>query len=45
VCASNIIGTALDMKHAFRAVRPGNSADHGGSVANIASSAAGHAGT
>lgn len=40
MCEVNIIGTALGMKHAFQAMRPGGSAGHGGSVVNIASAAA-----
>ncbi|MGN6721924.1 MAG: SDR family NAD(P)-dependent oxidoreductase [Marmoricola sp.] len=36
----NILGTALGLKHAFRAMRPGGVAGHGGSVINIASVAA-----
>lgn len=36
----NIVGTALGLKHAFRAMRPGGSAGKGGAVVNIASVAA-----
>src|SRR3954471_3579250 len=36
----NVVGTALGMKHAFRAMRPGGAAGNGGSVVNIASVAA-----
>jgi NAD(P)-dependent dehydrogenase (short-subunit alcohol dehydrogenase family) len=36
----NIVGTALGMKHAFRAMRPGGVAGRGGAVVNIASVAA-----
>lgn len=36
----NVIGTALGIKHAFRAMRPGGAAGNGGSVINIASVAA-----
>lgn len=36
----NIIGTALGIKHAFRAMRPDGAAGHGGSVINISSVAA-----
>jgi len=36
----NIVGTALGMKHAFRAMRPGGAAGQGGAVVNIASVAA-----
>src|ERR1700747_3845353 len=33
----NIVGTALGMKHAFRAMRPGGDAAGGGAIVNIAS--------
>jgi 3alpha(or 20beta)-hydroxysteroid dehydrogenase len=36
----NVIGTALGIKHAFRAMRPGGAAGRGGVVVNIASVAA-----
>jgi 3alpha(or 20beta)-hydroxysteroid dehydrogenase len=36
----NIIGTALGMKHAFRAMRPGGAAGAGGSIVNVSSVAA-----
>ena len=36
----NVVGTALGMKHAFRAMRPGGVAGQGGAVVNIASVAA-----
>jgi 3alpha(or 20beta)-hydroxysteroid dehydrogenase len=36
----NVLGTALGIKHAFRAMRPGGQAGHGGAVVNIASVAA-----
>lgn len=36
----NVIGTALGVKHAFRAMRPGGAAGKGGAVVNIASVAA-----
>ncbi|MFJ8911149.1 SDR family NAD(P)-dependent oxidoreductase [Amycolatopsis sp. NPDC102389] len=36
----NVLGTALGVKHAFRAMRPGGPAGAGGSVVNIASVAA-----
>ena len=36
----NVIGTALGVKHAFRAMRPGGPAGKGGAVVNIASVAA-----
>ena len=40
MCDINIVGTALGMKHAFRAMRPGGSAGAGGAIVNIASVAA-----
>ncbi|WP_299575952.1 SDR family oxidoreductase [uncultured Williamsia sp.] len=36
----NVLGTALGIKHAFRAMRPGGAAGAGGAVVNIASVAA-----
>ena len=36
----NIVGTALGLKHAFRAMRPGGSPGQGGAVVNISSVAA-----
>ncbi|MDD7919233.1 SDR family NAD(P)-dependent oxidoreductase [Actinomycetospora callitridis] len=36
----NLLGTMLGLKHAFRAMRPGGAAGHGGSVINISSVAA-----
>lgn len=36
----NVLGTALGLKHAFRAMRPGGPAGQGGTVVNIASVAA-----
>jgi NAD(P)-dependent dehydrogenase (short-subunit alcohol dehydrogenase family) len=36
----NVVGTALGVKHALRAMRPGGAAGHGGSVINISSVAA-----
>ncbi len=36
----NIVGTALGLKHAFRAMRPGGGAGKGGAVVNISSVAA-----
>ena len=36
----NVVGTALGLKHAFRAMRPGGAAGRGGAVVNIASVAA-----
>ena len=40
MCEVNILGTALGMKHAFRAMRPGGDAGKGGAVVNVASVAA-----
>jgi NAD(P)-dependent dehydrogenase (short-subunit alcohol dehydrogenase family) len=36
----NVVGTALGIKHAFRAMRPGGPAGRGGSIINVASVAA-----
>jgi NAD(P)-dependent dehydrogenase (short-subunit alcohol dehydrogenase family) len=36
----NVVGTALGLKHAFRAMRPGGAAGRGGSIVNISSVAA-----
>jgi NAD(P)-dependent dehydrogenase (short-subunit alcohol dehydrogenase family) len=36
----NIVGTALGLKHAFRAMRPGGPAGRGGAVVNVSSVAA-----
>ena len=36
----NVLGTALGLKHAFRAMRPGGAAGNGGAVVNLASVAA-----
>lgn len=36
----NVLGTALGIKHAFRAMRPGGAAGNGGAIINIASVAA-----
>jgi NAD(P)-dependent dehydrogenase (short-subunit alcohol dehydrogenase family) len=36
----NVLGTALGLKHAFRAMRPGGAAGNGGTVINVASVAA-----
>lgn len=36
----NVLGTALGVKHAFRAMRPGGPAGRGGAVVNVASVAA-----
>jgi 3alpha(or 20beta)-hydroxysteroid dehydrogenase len=38
--AVNVLGTALGIKHAFRAMRPGGPAGQGGAVVNISSVAA-----
>jgi 3alpha(or 20beta)-hydroxysteroid dehydrogenase len=40
MCEVNIVGTALGMKHAFRAMRPGGDAGKGGAVVNVSSVAA-----
>ncbi len=40
MCDVNILGVALGMKHAFRAMRPGGPAGKGGAVVNVASVAA-----
>lgn len=40
MCSVNIVGTALGMKHAFRAMRPSGAAGKGGAIVNIASVAA-----
>jgi 3alpha(or 20beta)-hydroxysteroid dehydrogenase len=40
MCDVNILGTALGMKHAFRAMKPGGAAGSGGAIVNIASVAA-----
>ena len=40
MCEVNVVGTALGMKHAFRAMRPSGPAGKGGAVVNIASVAA-----
>jgi NAD(P)-dependent dehydrogenase (short-subunit alcohol dehydrogenase family) len=37
MCAVNISGVALGMKHAFRAMRPGGAAGKGGAVVNVSS--------
>jgi len=36
----NVVGTALGIKHAFRAMRPGGSAGQGGAIVNVSSVAA-----
>jgi 3alpha(or 20beta)-hydroxysteroid dehydrogenase len=40
MCHVNVVGTALGMKHAFRAMRPSGVAGKGGAVVNISSVAA-----
>ena len=40
MCDVNVVGTALGMKHAFRAMKPGGAAGKGGAIVNIASVAA-----
>jgi len=40
MCAVNIVGTGLGMKHAFRAMKPGGPAGKGGAIVSIASVAA-----
>lgn len=40
MCNVNILGVALGMKHAFRAMRPGGTAGAGGAIVNVASVAA-----
>jgi NAD(P)-dependent dehydrogenase (short-subunit alcohol dehydrogenase family) len=40
MCEVNIVGVALGMKHAFRAMRPGGAAAQGGAIVNISSVAA-----
>jgi NAD(P)-dependent dehydrogenase (short-subunit alcohol dehydrogenase family) len=40
MCDVNVLGAALGMKHAFRAMRPGGSAGKGGAIVNVASVAA-----
>ena len=40
MCNVNVVGTALGMKHAFRAMRPDGAAGKGGAVVNISSVAA-----
>ena len=36
----NVVGAALGIKHAFRAMRPGGPAGHGGAIVNVSSVAA-----
>ena len=40
MCDVNIVGTALGIKHGFRAMMPGGAAGQGGAIVNIASVAA-----
>lgn len=40
MCDVNIVGTALGMKHAFRAMKPGGGGGAGGAIVNISSVAA-----
>jgi NAD(P)-dependent dehydrogenase (short-subunit alcohol dehydrogenase family) len=40
MCAVNVVGTALGMKHAFRAMKPGGAAGKGGAIVSISSVAA-----
>jgi 3alpha(or 20beta)-hydroxysteroid dehydrogenase len=40
MCDVNIVGTALGIKHGFRAMKPGGAAGQGGAIVNIASVAA-----
>ena len=40
MCDVNLVGSALGLKHAFRAMRPGGAAGAGGAVVNISSVAA-----
>jgi NAD(P)-dependent dehydrogenase (short-subunit alcohol dehydrogenase family) len=40
MCEVNIVGVALGVKHAFRAMRPGGAAGLGGAIVNISSVAA-----
>ena len=40
MCDVNVVGVALGLKNAFRAMRPGGAAGNGGSVVNISSVAA-----
>jgi NAD(P)-dependent dehydrogenase (short-subunit alcohol dehydrogenase family) len=40
MCDVNLVGSALGLKHAFRAMRPSGSAGAGGAVVNISSVAA-----
>ena len=40
MCDVNLVGSALGLKHAFRAMRPGGAAGAGGAVINISSVAA-----
>jgi 3alpha(or 20beta)-hydroxysteroid dehydrogenase len=40
MCAVNVVGSTLGVKHAFRAMKPGGAAGKGGAVVNISSVAA-----
>ena len=40
MCAVNIVGTALGMKHALRAMKPGGGAGKGGAIVSVSSVAA-----
>ena len=40
MCEVNMVGVALGLKHAFRAMRPGGAAGNGGAVVNVSSVAA-----
>jgi 3alpha(or 20beta)-hydroxysteroid dehydrogenase len=40
LCAVNLIGVGLGMKHAFRAMKPGGPAGNGGAIVNMSSIAA-----
>ena len=40
MCAVNVVGAGLGMKHAFRAMKPGGAAGKGGAIVNISSVAA-----
>ncbi len=40
MCDVNVVGVALGLKHAFRAMRPGGASGNGGAVVNVSSVAA-----
>ena len=40
MCAVNVVGAGLGMKHAFRAMKPGGAAGKGGAIVSISSVAA-----